>query len=177
MAAAKPCRSARVTPAQNGGFLRDRVLAIVNIIAQYVYEKRDLSDDGNIIQELLDTGFNLEEINAAFHWIEDLSTDNANNGLKKAETCEGSTRVFTAEEKRSLTLEAQGLLMKMRDMGILTCDEMEEIIGQVVSVEEDGLSFQELKAVIALTLFSRSLEQYGREMEYILKDEWSLLYH
>jgi Smg protein len=62
-------------------------------------------------------------------------------------------------------------------MGILTCDEMEEIIGQVVSVEEDGLSFQELKAVIALTLFSRSLEQYGREMEYILKDEWSLLYH
>ncbi|MBN2427339.1 MAG: DUF494 family protein [Deltaproteobacteria bacterium] len=157
--------------------MRDRVLAIVNIIAQYVYEKRDLSGDGNIIQELLDTGFNLEEINAAFHWIENLSDDNLKNGGEDSETREESTRVFTSEEKRTLSLEAQGLLMKMRTMGMLTCDEMEEIIGQVVSVEEDGISFQELKAVIALTLFSRSLEQYGREMECILKDEWSLLYH
>jgi len=157
--------------------LRDRVLAIVNIIAQYVFEKRDLMSEGNIIQELLDTGFDLEEINAAFHWIENLSVDNVQPGDGESETREGATRVFTPEERRALSLEAQGLLMKMRNMGMLSCDEMEEIIGQVMSVEEDGISFQELKAVVALTLFSRSLEQYGREIECILKDEWSLLYH
>ena len=157
--------------------MRDRVLAIVNIIAQYVFEKRDLLSDANIIQELLDTGFDLEEINAAFHWIENLSVDNVKHNDEESETREGSTRVFTPEEKRTLSVEAQGLLMKMRAMGMLSCDEMEEIIGQVMSVEEDSISFQELKAVVALTLFSRSLEQYGREMECILKDEWSLLYH
>ena len=157
--------------------MRDRVLAIVNIIAQYVFEKRDLLGDGNIIQELLDTGFDLEEINAAFHWIENISFENGKREEESSETGEDSTRIFTAEEKRALSLEAQGLLLKLRAMGMLTADEMEEIISQAISVEEDGISYQELKAVVALTLFSRSLEQYGREIECILRDEWSLLYH
>jgi Smg protein len=152
-------------------------LAIVNIIAQYVFEKRDLLSDGNIIQELLDTGFDLEEINAAFHWIENISIENGKQEEEYSEPGEDSTRIFTAEEKRALSLEAQGLLLKMRAMGMLTGDEMEEIISQAISVEEDGISYQELKAVVALTLFSRSLEQYGREIECILRDEWSLLYH
>ncbi len=152
-------------------------MAIVNILAQYVFEKRDLLSEGNIIQELLDTGFDLEEINAAFHWIENLSMEKVKHGEDDPETGEGSTRVFTDEEKRALSPDAQGLLLKMRTMGMLSCDEMEEIISQVISVEDEGISLQELKAVVALTLFSRSLEQYGRELECILRDEWSLLYH
>ena len=157
--------------------MRDRVLAIVNFIAQYVYEKNDFLTDDRIIQELIRVGFNPDEIDAAFNWTENLAVETIVEEDARECPVNHSFRVFSAEEKSALSLECQGLLSRLWTLGLVDSDEMDEIIGSALALDETGVSLQDVKAIVAVTLFSRTLKQYGREVECILKEEWSLLYH
>ncbi|NLC71002.1 MAG: DUF494 domain-containing protein [Desulfuromonadaceae bacterium] len=160
-----------------GGSLRDRVLAIVNFIAQYVFEKNDFLNDDGIIQELISVGFNLDEINAAFSWIENLSTESLDTEGAKEVPANHTFRIFSSEEKSALSLESQGLLSRLWVLGLVNADEMDEIISNALSMNDGDVTLQDVKAMVAITLFSRTLKHYDREIECLLKEEWSLLYH
>ncbi len=157
--------------------MRDRVLAIVNFIAQYVFEKNDFLNDDSIIQELISVGFNLDEINAAFSWIENLSVETLDTVEAREIPAHHTFRIFSAEEKNALSLEAQGLLSRLWTLGLVDADEMDEIISNALSMNDGDVSLQDIKAMVAITLFSRTLKHYDREIECLLKDEWPLLYH
>lgn len=157
--------------------MRDRVLAIVNLIAQYVFEKNDFLNDDGIIQELINVGFHLDEINAAFAWIENLSIQSLETNGKGGVPTNNTFRVFSSEEKGALSMEAQGLLLRLWSLGLVDAEEMEDIISNVLSMNDGDVTLQDLKAMVAITLFSRTMKQYEREIECVLKDEWSLLYH
>ncbi|MBN1142200.1 MAG: DUF494 family protein [Deltaproteobacteria bacterium] len=157
--------------------MRDRVLAIVNLIAQYVFENQELFNDDGIIQELINVGFDLDEINAAFSWIENLSVESLDGKEKRGLPTVNTFRVFSPEEKSALTLEAQGLLVRLWSLGLMDTEEMEDLISNALSMEDGEVTLQDMKAMVAITLFSRTLKQYDREIECVLKDEWSLLFH
>ena len=157
--------------------MRDRVLAIVNFIAQYVFEKNEFLNDDSIIQELISVGFNLDEINAAFSWIENLSAETLTIEGEGETPANHNFRVFSAEEKNALSLDSQGLLSRLWTLGLVNADEMDEIISNVLSMNDGDATLQDVKALVAITLFSRTLKHYDREIECLLKDEWSLLYH
>ena len=50
--------------------MRERVLAIVSFIAQYFLDDRDMATENDLVEELLSVGFEAEEIDAAFCWME-----------------------------------------------------------------------------------------------------------
>jgi len=54
-----------------GERLRERVLAIVTLIAQYFLEEQEPKSEHDLVEELLAIGFGAEEIDAAFLWLED----------------------------------------------------------------------------------------------------------
>jgi len=154
--------------------LRERVLAIVSIIAQYVMEERDSLTENELVEELLSVGFEEEEIAAAFNWMENVSLA---QHQKTPTTLGGTThRVFTAEEKRLLSSEARGFLIRLRTLAILD-DELEEEVIERAMRAEGGVSLPELKTLVALTLFSRSHDDWRREVDCIMEDDWSRLYH
>ncbi len=155
--------------------MRERVLAIVSLIAQYVMEDRDHPSDSEIVEELLSVGFEAEEIDAAFSWMESLSL--APEGAASAPLALSSHRVFTAEECRDLSLEARGFLVRLRGMGILNDELEEEVIGRAMQMGEDEVSLKEMKTITVLTLFSRSHDEWRREYDRLLEDDWSHLYH
>lgn len=154
--------------------MRERVLAIVSIIAQYVMEDRDLLTESDIVEELLAVGFEAEEIDAAFSWMENVSLHSRRKPATAMEI--PSHRVFTAEEIRALSPEARGFLVRMRAMGILDNEAEEEIIDKALRAADDEVSLKEMKTVTALTLFARSNDDWLREVEYIMEDDWSRLY-
>jgi Smg protein len=154
--------------------LRERVLAIVSLIAQYVMDERDLLTENELMAELLAVGFEEEEIEAAFHWMETLAL---HNRQKPPQLQVSAThRVFTAEESRTLTTESRGFLIRLRTLGILD-DELEEEIIERATLAEEELTLPELKSLVVLTIFARSHNDWRREVDCILEDDWSRLYH
>jgi Smg protein len=154
--------------------LRERVLAIVSLIAQYVMEERDLLTENELVAELLAVGFEEEEIEAAFRWMETLSLQSRQQPPQLLVS--GTHRVFTAEENRTLSTEARGFLIRLRALGILDDELEEEVIERATQAEEE-LTLPEIKTLVVLTLFTRSHNDWRREVDCIMEDDWSRLYH
>lgn len=155
--------------------LKDRVLTIVTIIAQCFLGNTETPSEGALVEELLASGFGPDEIEAAFSWLEHLSLQPRDNTADLLAVT--SHRVFTAGEARLLSAEARGFLVRLRSLGILDDSVQEEIIEKALEDAEDEVSLDELKAIAALTVFARSQVEWQREVDCILDDDWTRLYH
>ncbi len=156
--------------------VRERVLAIVSLIAQYVMEEPELFNERDIVEQLLEEGFAADEIDAAFSWMERLSlSDGKHDG--EQQLTQPTYRIFTGEETQQLSSEARGFLVRLRTLGILNDDLQEEIIDKALRLNEDEVSLKEIKALTALTLFSRTQADWHREVDCFMEDDWSRLYH
>ncbi|MDO3377460.1 DUF494 domain-containing protein [Geoalkalibacter halelectricus] len=156
--------------------MRDRVLAIVSIITQFILEQNDLlTNENEIVEELLDIGFEADEIDAAFSWMENQTLE----PTQPATPCLGvsSQRVFTTREILALSLEARGFLVRLRALGIIDDEMQEEIIERAMTGGEDQVCLKEIKHIAILALFSRAQHQWRKEVDCILDDDWSALYH
>jgi Smg protein len=156
--------------------VRERVLAIVSIIAQYVMEDRDFLTESDIVEQLLEDGFEADEIDAAFSWMENLSIQCRSTSASR-ELSQPTYRVFTAEEGQLLARDARGFLIRLRTLGILDNDLQEEIIDKALRMAEDEVTLKEIKVLTALTLFTRSQEDWHREVDCFMDDDWAGIYH
>lgn len=154
--------------------MRERVLAIVNLITRYFLEEHEPKSESELVEELLAVGFDADEIDAAFCWLEDQT-------LRQLPQNEGLTvpvlshRVFSPEEQRLLSHEARGFLIRLRSLGILDEELFEEIIHKSVEMSDEEVSFREIKTIVILALFARSQHQWRHEFDCLLEDDWSRL--
>ncbi|APG24975.1 MULTISPECIES: DUF494 domain-containing protein [Syntrophotalea] len=159
-----------------GNPLKERVLAIVSIIAHYIMEDGQLPANGDLVEELLAVGFEADEIDAAFNWMENLSMHPDADPSTRPLTVP-SQRIFTAEECQAIAREARGFLMRVREMGIIDGNLLEEIIQKALNTDDDEVSLKDIKTLTALTLFSHSHHEWMREVDCFMDDDWTRLYH
>ena len=159
--------------------MRERVLAIVNLIAKYV-----LGADGapiseqELVAELLSEGFEPQEINDAFSWMESTALQSPAAADSPAfRPPAASMRIFTDEECRLIDLEARGFLVRLRSIGILDDELEEELIDRVLAAAEDPVNLQEIKILTALSLLARNSNQWQREIDCLMTEDWTRLYH
>ncbi|OEU76010.1 MAG: hypothetical protein BA864_01105 [Desulfuromonadales bacterium C00003093] len=159
--------------------MRERVLAIVNLIAKYVLGAEDAPiNEQELIEELLQVGFDADEISDAFSWMESVT-------LQPPLTLSTETlfpeqlsyRIFSREEEQALTLEALGFLIKIREMGLLSNEDLEEVIERAVRAAEDPINLPEIKMITSLTLLSRSSNIWQRELDCFLENDLVRIYH
>lgn len=159
--------------------MRERVLAIVNLIAQYVLSAADIPvSEKELVAELISAGFAAEEIDDAFTWMETIA-------LSSAVTSDDQTRllhdpgyrIFSTREQQLLTLDARGFLVRVRAMGLLPDPLQEEIIDRAIRSAEDPVTEQEIKLITALTLLLRSNATWMREIDCLLDNDWERIYH
>jgi len=155
--------------------LRERVLAIVSLIAQYVMEDQDILTENDLIEELLAVGYDADEIDAAFLWMENLSLQTRKN--TKGSLTLPANRIFSPEECRDLSLSARGFLLRLRTLGIIDDELEDEIIDRAVRANEDEVSLKDIKSIAALVLFARSHDDWLREIECFIEGDWKRLYH
>ncbi|RME40437.1 MAG: DUF494 family protein [Deltaproteobacteria bacterium] len=154
--------------------MRDRVLAIVTLIAQYVMEEREFLNESDIVEELLGEGFAADEIDAAFSWMEQISIEQRerqrHEGLHQP-----TFRIFTFEEEQLLSREARGFLIRLRTLGIIDDDIQEEILDRAGRLHDEQLSLEDIKSLTALTLFAHSQQDWQREVDCFMSDDWTRL--
>lgn len=155
--------------------MRERVLAIVNLIAQYFLEDTEFLSEAELVEELLDVGFAADEIDAAFSWMENhtLPSGDAESLLPLPD----SHRVFSREELQVLPMDVRGYLARLRGMGMIDDDAHEEIVQRTMELAEDDttLSLKDIKQIAVLVLFARSQHEWRCEYDCLLEDDWSRL--
>lgn len=156
--------------------MSERVLAIVSIIAQFAMIERDRLNTGELVEALISEGFDAEEIDAAFRWMETVSL-HPGPASEPASLRLPTQRIFTAEETRGISAEARGFLIRLRAMGILDDEIEESIIERALQVAEDEVGLQEIKALTTLALFSRTSHDWRREVDCFLTDDWARMVH
>jgi Smg protein len=159
----------------NGDRLRERVLAIVSFIAQYFLDDRDLMVESDLVEELLAVGFEAEEIDAAFCWMESQALFAPGSNETSLNAPALSHRVFSTEENRVLSSEARGFLTRLRTMGILDDEIQEEVIEKALMIAEDEVSLKEIKTITVLAIFANSQNEWRREFDCLLEDDWPRL--
>ncbi len=160
--------------------MRERVLAIVNLIAKYV-----LGADGAPISEqelvasLMSEGFDAQEINDAFSWMETTALDQTLRQQDEVSisTSSSTMRMFTAEECRLIDTEARGFLVRLRSMGLIDNEIEEELIDRIVAAAEESVSLQEIKILTALSLLAKNSNQWQREIDCLMTEDWARIYH
>jgi len=159
--------------------LRERVLAIVNLIAKYVLGAEDAPiNEQELVAELMSVGFEAEEINDAFSWMETVALQNSTERITEAAFQTPATyRVFTPEEQQALSTEGIGFLTKIRAMGLLNDELQEEIIDRALKAAEDPLNLQEVKLITATSMLSRTSSLWQREIDCFLANDWARIYH
>ena len=153
--------------------MRERVLAIVNLITQYFLEDHEPKSESDLVEELLAVGFDVDEIDAAFSWMEEQTlrppqADGLGTPLL-------SHRVFSPEEQRLLSGDARGFLVRLRNLGILDEELFEEIIHKSVEMSDEEVPLREIKTIAVFALFARSQHQWRHEFDCLLEDDWSRL--
>jgi len=155
--------------------LRERVLAIVSFIAQYFLDDRDMMTESDLVEELLSVGFEAEEIDAAFSWMESQALCAPVGSETSLNMPAISHRVFSNEENRALSPEARGFLTRLRSMGILDDEIHEDVIEKALQMAEDEVSLKEIKTITVLAMFANSQNEWRREFDCLLEDDWQRL--
>lgn len=158
-----------------GGRLNERVMAIVNLIARYIMDDEMALSEQEIVDELLTVGFEVDEIDAAFSWMESVSLHETEQRQDFA--LPTSVRIFSTEEKLAITSEGRGFLIRLHQLGILGPVVMEEIIERLVEYGEGSADLVEVKTLTALTLFSHTNERWQREIQCFLDHDLSSIFH
>lgn len=154
--------------------MRERVLAIVSFIAQYFLDDRDMMTESDLVEELLAVGFDADEIDAAFCWMESqaLSAPIAETSLRQVPK---SHRVFSTEENQVISAEARGFLTRLYRMGIIDAKLLEDVINKALQVTEDEVCLKEIKTITVLALFANSHNEWRREYDCLLEEDWTRL--
>lgn len=156
--------------------MKERVLAIVNLIAQYIMDDDEMAlNEQEIVEELLTVGFEAEEISAAFSWMENMSQEQA--GRDNDFQPQTGIRIFTEEEKMAISSEGRGFLLRLQQLGILQPLQKEEIIDRLVYMSEEPADLEEVKTVTALTLFADTNQKWQQEIQSILGNDLTSIFH
>ena len=126
-------------------------------------EAARVTDERDSIQiRLEEMGFQNQEINQAFDWLEDLADIQANinedqNFIAIRET---SSRVYSEQEKKLISTESIGFLNFLEQTKILTSLTRELILDRVIALGHP-LDAEQLKWIIMIVLHTQQGEEHA----------------
>ena len=130
------------------------------ILREILEEERDMyNDEEDIRNTLLAEGYNEDEIELAFNWLENyfntLSPTAAAQGDPKLVSPPRSLRVLTFDEKMSIAPEAHGFLMSLESKGLIAPEIKEEILNRSMNMFDESIGLEEMRLVALLTIFEQ----------------------
>ena len=106
-------------------------------------------DTDAIRTELLEAGFEQQEVSKAFNWLESLSLQNPISSSKRP-----NFRIFCTQEQAKLDIDCQNLLIFLEQNGIVSSANREIVIDRAMALEDEDISLEKLKWIVLMVLLS-----------------------
>ena len=126
---------------------------IVEIIVYLMSELRDNIPLGEIdLSVLTNSGYTQTEISTAFSWLSDKITMGENLVTEISKSSPHSHRVLHEAERLVFTPEAYGYLIQLRELRLISEEDIETVIDRVMLADYSTAGVQETKSIIASIL-------------------------
>jgi uncharacterized protein Smg (DUF494 family) len=133
----------------------EQMMELFSLIADQVRNKQELFDDeGKIMQALLNSGFRLQEADAALTLMQALVQKQSENFFTaEREASAIRMRAMNREERERFTIDAFGFVSKLTHLGIIAEDQREELLEKAMSTYTERIELADIKNLIAFILF------------------------
>ena len=154
--------------------MKENVLDILMFLFEHCLDgETGVMPDENVLRDQLDNaGFQNQDVEKAFNWLEDLS--NARESSFSTPLSGRSMRIYSSQELTKMDTECRGFLTFLEQTGVLDPVARELVIDRAMALETEEIDLPQLKWVILMVLFN----QPGQEaavawMEDLIFDEIS----
>jgi uncharacterized protein Smg (DUF494 family) len=145
---------------------RERIMEIIVFLLAEMREDKQLTEID--VRPLAKQGFSQSEISTAFSWLFDkiaassleqapvvLATSFTSDGFVDASRryTEGPFRVYHDAERNIIAVEAQGYLLQLRELGLLSDNELEMVIDRIMMSGVPAVNLLEMKELVASMVF------------------------
>lgn len=141
----------------------------------------DLARDRASLQgTLIQAGFSPVEVSKAFDWLDELTAQRNDpltphplaSGEASSDAAPGPLRLYAAREMQRLDAECRGLLMFLRENGVLDAAHHEQVIERALALDQDDIDIDDLKWVVLMVLSQPGQEAAFAWMEsHIFQDD------
>jgi len=127
------------------------------LFEEYLGDSNEAMDERNDMQlRLEEVGFQHQEIDQAFNWLEDLAT--LREGSDYIPASVSSIRIFSEIEKNILDEESIGFLMYLEQSDILTPLTRELVLDRIIALNH-ALDIEQLKWIVMIVLHTHPGEE------------------
>ncbi len=154
--------------------MKENVLDILMFLFEHCLDSEtgDMPDENVLRGQLDNAGFQSQDVEKAFNWLEDLS--NARESSFSSPLSGRSMRIYSSQELTKMDTECRGFLIFLEQTGVLDPIARELVIDRAMALETEEIDLPQLKWVILMVLFN----QPGHEaafawMEDLIFDEIS----
>ncbi len=131
--------------------MQEKVIEIIVYILSRLGPANGLEDID--VKMLSNEGYTDAEINTAFAWIFS-KLESGESVLNEKFRTKGSHRVYHPAEKKILTRDAIGYLMQLKELGILSDPDIENVIDRLISAGYSKAGTDEVKLFVSTIIFS-----------------------
>jgi uncharacterized protein Smg (DUF494 family) len=136
------------------------MINLFSLIADQVRNTQDLFDEeGKIMQALLNSGYHINEANAALMLMQTIAQNHAEDGATRKKTAPAPMRAMNREERERISAEAFSFVSKLARLGIISEDQREELLDKAMTVYAEHIELDHIKSLIAFTLFAHPHDQ------------------
>ena len=111
--------------------MKDKVIEIVSFIIKRML-KEEVLDQEKVISELLDLGYDIEDVDQAFAIILSGSEIEKENNYTLNGNNDEYNRVFTTSERLYLPIKLQGLIYRLIVLNVLSPEKSEKLIYKTI---------------------------------------------
>jgi len=132
--------------------MKERIVELLVHIMSGIQMKSTLADID--VGELKEKGYTVTEISEALSWL--YSHVQVTNGvINLPGSLRGTTRIFHEAEKAVFTIESQGYLIQLRELGLLDDRDLELVIERAMQTGYERLSVDEVREIVAALLLGK----------------------
>jgi uncharacterized protein Smg (DUF494 family) len=131
--------------------MMERVIEIVSyIMKQVLFQGDNICSERDLVEALVQLGFNPEEIEQAFKLLYSLPNTLKSNieELSELSDLEEGHRIFSPTEQKKLSITCQGEILRLVNSSLLTINELEKVLTEALQMETNEVGLKELEQIL-----------------------------
>ena len=157
--------------------MRENVLDVLMYLFETYIETQDETemDQEDLRGDLTEAGFNSNEIEKAFDWLDKL---NHTNSITDDLFDVSSNRVYSKIEMSRLSSSCRGFIEYLEQINILSFSQRELLIDRLLALNTNDIDIDQIKWIVLMILFSQPNQEkaYSRMEDLIFETNESVLH-